>query len=69
MCVGVVELKSGAMLVSLRPGVRCQSGSVSNILVLKDTDIDVEVVVSSMEEGVFIGDITLGDSVWTGTEE
>lgn len=59
MCVGVAELKSWAVLVSLKPGVRCHSGSVS----------DAVAVVSSMEEAVPIGDVTLGDSECTGTEE
>lgn len=59
MSEGVAELKSWAVFVSIRPGVRCQSGSVSNA---------VEGV-SSMEEAVPIGDVTLGDSECTGTEE
>lgn len=57
--MGVAELKSWAVLVSVRPGVRCQSDSVSNAVA----------VVSSTEEAVPIGDVTLGDSECTGTEE
>lgn len=67
--MGIAELKSRAMLVSLRPGVRCRSGSGSNVVVLKDRGIDVEIVVSSTEEAVPIGYMTLENSEWTGTEE
>lgn len=59
MCVGGAELKPWAVLVSVRPGIRCESGSVSNAVA----------VVSSTEEAVPTGDVTLGDSECTGTEE
>lgn len=67
--VSVAELICWEVLVSLSPGIREDTDSVSILVVSEEPDVDMKAAVSIMAEEVTIGDVALDGPESAGTEE